>query len=133
MTGAKANWISVSVLAVLAFTHPALSADIRSINQVPLALLANKIILTSIGNIPLKISYLKSDWAEIEIQPGDTFSFPQTGQAVSVRFHDGAEVQTLNLSPSTQYILFFNSQSGRWAIDSFDSVMKAAGTGLRSH
>jgi hypothetical protein len=133
MADAKANWVSIVVLAMLSFTHPALGGDIRSVNQMPLAMLANKTILTSIGNTPLRVSYFKNDWTEIEIQPGDTFSFPQTGQPVSVRFHDGVEVRALSLALSTQYIFFFNSQTGRWAIDTFDSIMRAASTGLHSH
>jgi hypothetical protein len=131
MAKAETNWIAILLLTMAAFAYPASAAEFRSVNQMPLALLANKVVLTSIGNTVLKVSYLEGEWKEIEIKPGNSISFPQTGQSVSIRFHDGVDVRTQSLAPSTQYIIFFNSQNSRWEIQSYDSVIRSS-TGLRS-
>jgi hypothetical protein len=128
----RAGKLAVVLCAWLAWLGCASHADeLRSSNQIPKAALANAVILVSFANQPLKLSYLDGDWKEIQISPAQTVMLPSSGGgAVSIAFHDGAGIQSMQLVPGAQYILYWDSQRSRWSIDS-DAVMRK-GTEFRS-
>lgn len=127
----RAGKLAVVLCAWLAWLGCALHADeLRSSNQIPKAALANAVILLSFANRPIKLSYLDGDWKEIEIAPTQTVTLPSSGGAVSIAWQDGAGIQSMQLVPGTQYVLYWDSQRSRWSIDS-DAVLRK-GTEFRS-
>ncbi|MBR0800011.1 hypothetical protein JQ615_32060 [Bradyrhizobium jicamae] len=128
----RAGRLAVVLCACLSWLGCASHADeLRSSNQIPKAALANAVILRSVANAPLKVSYLDGDWKEIQISPGQSVTLPNSGGAVSVAYHDGAKIQSIQLAPGTQYVLYWDAQAARWSIGPYEAVMRE-GSGFRS-
>jgi hypothetical protein len=116
----------VVLAGICPWSHLTNAQEFRSINQMPgmTSQDAATVNISNIGTAALNISYLDGVWKAIQIPSGQYLSLPCEDTGLSISFNDGAETKSTALSRGTNYALYWNAGTNRWAIAVYDDVAK---------